>query len=101
MKIPSIKNKDYVTVWGKIPEENADFGYLLKKCTSAEAADSVELWYGEKDSWVFCNKDVGRKLLHDCYPVQHTLNGVARFAIFEEFEEAMDYTMKVIALIKA
>lgn len=56
MKIPSIKNKDYVTVWGKIPEENADFGYLLKKCTSAEAADSVELWYGEKDSWVFCNK---------------------------------------------
>jgi len=101
MKIPGNRNKEFVTVWGKFPGDEVNFGYLLKTFTSDETADSVELWYGEKDSWVFCNKDTGRKLLHDCYPVQYTLNGVDRFAIFEEFEEAMDYTMKVIALIKA
>ena len=102
MKIPANRNKEYVTVWEKIPDENANFGYLLKQCTSiTEAPNSVELWYGEKDSWVFCHKDTGRRLLQDCYLVQHTLNGVIHFTIFEDFEEAMDFMLKVVALIKA
>lgn len=42
-----------------------------------------------------------RKVLKDCFVVEYTLNSVGSSAFFEEEEEAIDFTMKIIALIKA
>lgn len=47
------------------------------------------------------NQSIGEKVLRDCFEVYYSFNGRGTYTYFDNLAEAMDLTMKMIALAKA
>lgn len=74
----------------------------VKKDT-LEGAATVRLTALYKDGIRFSttNQNIGEKVLRDCFEVYYSFNGRGTYNYFDNLAEAMDLTMKLIALAKA
>lgn len=70
---------------------------------SLEGDATVRLTALYKDGIRFSttNQNIGEKVLRDCFEVYYSFNGRGTYNYFDNLVEAMDLTMKLIALAKA
>ena len=68
-----------------------------------EGAASIRLTALYKDGIRFSTSahNIGEKVLRDCFEVYYSFNGQGTYTYFDNLVEAMDLTMKLIALAKA
>lgn len=70
---------------------------------TVEGAASIQLTALYKDGIRFATsaQNTGEKVLRDCFEVYYSFNGRGTYTYFDNLVEAMDLTMKLIALAKA
>lgn len=73
------------------------------KKDTLEGAATVRLTALYKDGIRFstANQSIGERVLRDCFEVYYSFNGRGTYNYFDNLVEAMDLTMKLIALAKA
>lgn len=105
MKNQELKPTDYIA--GRVSVNgDEEPGWLMKEFEHVGkdgAMNSVRLWSldeGQAFDWS-ANGKRARVALHDCYVVEYMLNDTGNMHPFETMEDAMDFAMKIINLIKA
>lgn len=106
MRIADTKN--YITKHEKVTEDEVmaanDNGQWCWEMTDfRKGDDSVTLYHLDEGCyWDFLNKGkLASRALKECWVVAYTLNNIGTRAIFDDEVEAIDFTMKIINLIKA
>ena len=80
------------------------FPWLMKEFeTKAGLGATIRLTALYKDGIRFATsaQNTGEKVLRDCFEVYYSFNGRGTYTYFDNLAEAIDLTMKMIALAKA
>lgn len=90
--------------------EDLSFPWVMKKFENQaakegteEGAASIRLTALYKGGIRFCttSRNIGEKVLRDCFEVYYSFNDRGTYTYFDNLIEAMDLTMRLIALAKA
>lgn len=108
MRITETKN--YTTKHEKVTEEevmaandNGQWAWEMKEYHDKDGNNTVKLYHLDKGCYFdFLGKGhMARKALKECWDVNYMLNNIGSHAVFDDEVEAIDFTMKIINLIKA
>lgn len=104
-----IKNvNEYTTANEKVAEEDVELSldrgeqcWPMKEYGNGD--NRVSLYHLDEGCyWDFvCGGRRARRALRECWAVEYVLNCIGSMAMFDDEVEAIDYAMKLIALIKA
>ena len=77
------------------------FPWVMKEADSTDKFGmewEVKLTALSENGYMIFNKNFGQKVKRDCWVVEYTFNSRGTCDFFDNIDEAMDFTMKLIAL---